>query len=297
MYDIIIIGGGVAGFSAAMYTGRFNMKTLLIGENFGGTVLSAHKIENYPGINSIQGPELARNIEEHAKKYKIEVKESRVVEIKKGKGAFKVLTETKKFETKTLLIATGSEKKKSTIKGAKEFNNKGVHYCAVCDGPVYSGKDVAVVGGNDSAAKSALFLAQYAKKVYLIYRKENIRAEPIYTRQITKDKKIQIINNTNITEIKGGKFVNSVVLDNGKELPVEAVFFEIGHIPSSGLFGKLGIKINKNGEIIIDKFACTNIPGIFAAGDVTDIDFKQVVTAAGFAVLGAYSAFRYIKGT
>lgn len=299
MYDIIIIGGGVVGFGAAMYAGRFNMKTLLIAESFGGTITTADKVKNYPGFRSIKGADLAKKIEEHAREYDIDIKEEKVARIKKEKDFFNIFTEKEKFSSKTILFATGSKKRESNVKGAKEFNNKGVHYCAVCDGPVYEGKNVAVIGGSDSAAKSALFLTQHAEKVYIIYRKAKIRAEPIYYKQVIDNKKIEMLTNTNITEIKGDKFVKAVVLDNEykgkKEIKVKAVFFEIGQIPLSSLTEELGVKTNKKGEIIIDKYSSTNIPGVYAGGDVTDIDFKQVVTGVSQGVLAVFSAFKYIK--
>jgi len=299
MHGIIIIGGGVVGFGAAMYSGRFNMKTLVIAESFGGTILTADKVKNYPGFKEISGEELAERIEEHARDYNIEVKEEKAVKIKKEKDSFKVITGQAEYSGKTVLIATGSKKRQADIPGAKEFNNKGVHYCAVCDGPVYEGKIVGVVGGSDSAAKSALFLSQHAKKVYIIYRKPKIRAEPIYYKNVMENKKIEVINNTNITEIKGDKFVNSVVLDNEykgkKEIKVEAVFFEIGQIPLSNLIEGLGVKTNEKGEIIIDKYSCTNIPGVYAGGDVTDINFKQVATGISQGILAVFSAFKFVK--
>lgn len=299
MYDLVIIGGGVVGFGAAMYAGRFNMKTLVIAESFGGTILTADDVKNYPGFKSIKGHELAKKIEDHAKEYKIDIKEEKAVKVSKDNESFKVITDKGEYSGKTVLIATGSKKREANMPGAKEFNNKGVHYCAVCDGPVYSGKTVAVVGGSDSAAKAALFLSQHAEKVYIIYRKAKIRAEPTYYDNVIKNEKIEMITNTNITEIKGGKFVNSVVLDkdyNGSnELSLDAVFFEIGQIPLSNLIEELGVKSNEKGEIIIDKYSCTNVPGVYASGDVTDIVFKQVVTGVSQGVLAVFSAFKYIK--
>ncbi len=300
MHDLIIIGGGVVGFSAAMYAGRFNMKTLVIAESFGGTILTADKVRNYPGFKLIKGVELAKRIEEHAHDYDIEVKEEKAVKIQKEKDFFKVITEEREYLGKTVLIATGSKKREAGMPGAKEFNNKGVHYCAVYGGHVYKGKTTAVVGGSDSAAKSALFLTKYAEKVYIIYRKAKIRAEPIYYKQVMENKKIEMITNTNITEIKGDKFVQAVVLDNEykgkKELSLDAVFFEIGQIPLSSLIEDLKVRTNEKGEIIIDKYSCTNLPGVYAAGDVTDINFKQVATGNSQGILAVFSAFKFIKG-
>jgi len=185
------------------------------------------------------------------------------------------------------------------MKGAEEFKNKGVHYCALCDGALYKEKIVSVIGGSDTAAKEALLLAQNAKKVYIIYRGEKIRPEPVNGKLIEKNKKIEVINNTNVTEIQGDKMVNKVILDREysgtKELALTGVFGAIGHIPLSDLAAKLGVKINKKNEIMIDRDSKTNVKGIFAAGDVVDSGFKQAITGVGEGVVAVYSAYTYIN--
>ena len=185
------------------------------------------------------------------------------------------------------------------MKGAEEFKSKGVHYCALCDGALYKDKVVAVIGGSDTAAKEALLLAQHAKKVYIIYRKEKIRAEPINLKLIEKNNKIEIINNTNVVEILGDKLVNKVILDkeyNGsRELTLNGIFGAIGHIPLSDLAVKLGVKINNKKEIMIDRESKTNVKGIFAAGDVVDSGFKQAITGVAEGVVAAHSAYSYIN--
>lgn len=186
------------------------------------------------------------------------------------------------------------------MKGALEFESKGVHYCALCDGALFKNKIVAVIGGSDSAAKEALLLSEYAEKVYIIYRKERIGPEPINLERIKRNKKIIVITKTNVLEIKGDKFVNEVVLDNkfkGKNiLRLDGVFGAIGSDPLSDLAKKLGVKINNKKEIIIDhKTSKTNIPGIYAAGDVADKEFKQAITGVAEGVTATYSAYRYIN--
>lgn len=185
------------------------------------------------------------------------------------------------------------------MKGAEEFKNKGVHYCALCDGALFQNKAVAVVGGSDTAAKEALLLAQYAKQVYIIYRGDKIRPEPVNGKLIEKNKKIEVMTKTNVVEIKGDKFVNKVVLDREhdgkKELALNGVFGAIGHIPLSDLAVKIGVKINKRNEIVIDRDSKTNVPGIFAAGDVVDSGFKQAITGVGEGVVAAHSAYQYVK--
>src|SRR3989338_11489489 len=178
MYDLVIIGGGVAGLGAALYAGRFQMKTALIAENLGGTIVLTNDIANYPGFRQITGMDLAGKLEEHVKDYAVKIVESKATKIEKCKeGCFKVFTGKERYHTKTIIFATGTEWRKLNVPVEKEFTGKGVHYCALCDGAFYKGKTIAVVGGSDSAAKEALLLTEYGKKVYIIYRKEKIRAE------------------------------------------------------------------------------------------------------------------------
>jgi len=197
------------------------------------------------------------------------------------------------------LISTGTKHRNLDVPGEKEFTGKGVSYCAVCDGAFFGGKEVAVIGGSDSAAKEALFLSEHASKVYIIYRKEKIRAEPINTERVEKNKKIQIINNTNVLEIKGEGMVTGVTLDRAykgsKEFKLGGVFIEVGKLPRSALAKSLGVKLAKNGEIIVDKDMNTNIPGVYAAGDVISGGFKQAITAAAQGVTATNSAFDYVK--
>ena len=205
------------------------------------------------------------------------------------------------YQGKSILFATGTKWKKlpDNVKGAKEFENKWVNYCALCDGPLFRDKVVAIVGGSDSAAKDALVLAEHAKKVYIIARGENIRPEPINLERIKKNKRIEIITKTNIKEVKGDYLVKSIILDKpykGKnELQVQGVFVAIGHIILSDLAKKLGVKTNEKGEIIINhKDSSTNIKGIFAAGDVSDKPFKQLITGVADACTAAHSAYEYL---
>lgn len=303
LYDTIIIGTGVVGWATAMYASRLGLKTLIIGEIFGGTIILTHLVENYPGFKKLTGHELSEKIEQHAREYDIHILNDKVAGVKKKAKEFLVETEDKKsFKAKTIILCTGTEVRKLEAPGEKEFENKGVHYCALCDGPLYKGKVMGVIGGSDSAAKEALFLTEYAKKVYIIYRKEKIRAEPINAKRVDekiKQGKIEIINNTNVIEIKGNKTVNKVILDKpykgSKEFPLDVLFIEIGHVPRNKLAKQLGIKLNSKGEIIINRKSQTDITGIFAAGDVTDAEFKQAITGVGEGVAAAYQAYKYVK--
>lgn len=299
MYDVIIIGAGISALGAAIYCGRFQLKTLVIGEKLGGTIILTDDISNYPGFKKITGMDLFDKIKEHTKDYNIEILEKKVWKVEKHPACFHVSTREKIYKTKTIIFATGTEWRKLNIPGEKEFTNKGVHYCALCDGAVYKDKIMGVVGGSDSAAKEALLLSEYGKKVYIIYRKEKIRAEPINLKRVEQNKKIEIINNTNIKEIKGDKFVNSVILDNpykgSKELKLDALFIEIGHIPISELVKQIGVKTNQKGEIITNKeTSATNIKGVYACGDVADNKFKQAITGVAEGVIAAYNVYQYI---
>lgn len=300
MYDVGIIGGGPAGLSAAMYAGRLKLKTLVLTKERGGTIITTNDIMNWPGIKKISGMELAKQLEEHALDYPdVEIKDAMVTGIKKKGDNFVIATQSGEYEAKTVIFAAGTEVRKLGIPGEEEFAGKGVHYCALCDGYFYKDKTLAVIGGSDSAAKEALVLTQWASKVYMIYRKGQIRAEPVNLEKIEKSDKIEIINNTNVTEIKGGENVDALVLDeeyNGsKELKVDGVFVEIGRVPGTVLVKDAGVKLNEKGEVVVNKKAETNVPGFFAAGDVTDSAFKQAIGASAEGVMAAYSAYIYLE--
>jgi len=306
-YDFLILGGGGTGLAAAMYGARLGLKTLVLGSTYGtelpigGIITTTNIVENYPGFTKITGPQLAKNLEDHTRSYKlVTIKNERASDVKKLRNYFIVKTEKGQYSAKTILFATGTKWKKLNIPGSKEFEHKGVNYCALCDGPLFRDKIVAVVGGSDSAAKDALLLTEYATRVYIISRSEQIHPEPINMGRIKANKKIEIINNTNLTEIKGDKLVASVVLDkpykNSKELKLEGVFIDIGHIILSDLAKPLGVKLDKSGAIKINHMTSeTNVPGIFAAGDVTDKQFKQLITGVADGCTAAYSAYEYIK--
>ncbi len=300
-YDLVIIGGGVSGFGTAIYAGRFQMKTVIVAEQLGGTIVFTNDVANYPGFKSITGIDLATRIQEHAQEYNVEIVQESVIKVEKcPEGCFKVFTDNnKRLHTKTILFATGTEWRQLNVPGEKEFTGKGVHYCAMCDGTFYKDKVIGVVGGSDSAAKEALLLAEYGKEVYIIYRREKIRAEPINLKRVMENEKITIINNTNVKEIRGNKFVESVILDKSfrgsNEFKLDALFIEIGHIPLSDLARNIGVKLNEKSEIIIDRESKTNINGVYAAGDVADTKFKQAITGVAEGVSAAYSAYHYIN--
>jgi thioredoxin reductase (NADPH) len=302
LYDMIIVGSGCAGLGAAMYAGRLAMKVLVLGELRGGTITTTNIVENYPGFISLTGLELAQKLEEHAKAYpSVEIKDEKVSKIaKKADGKFAVTTDAGTHESKTVIFATGTEWKKLGVPGEKEFANKGVHYCALCDGAFYKKKTVAVIGGSDSAAKDALVLTEWADKVYVIYRGEKIRPEPVNYERVLANKKIEIIYKTNVTAIHGEKKVNGVTLDkphNGTgKLALDAVFMAIGHLPLSAMAKDAGVAVDAKGYVKINRNSETNVPGFYAAGDVTDTRFKQAIVGVGEAVEAVYSAYLYLGG-
>jgi thioredoxin reductase (NADPH) len=307
VYDVAIIGAGVSGLSAGMYSARLGLKTIIFGKSnsselaIGGVITTTHLVENYPGFNRLSGNELAEKIRAHAEEYDlVEIKEEETKIVKRDKDLFVVSTNKGEYTSKTIIFATGTKWKKLEVPGGIEFENKGVAYCALCDAPLYKNKIVGVIGGGDSAVKDALLLSEYASKVYIIYRGENLRPEPINLERVKKNKKIVIINNTNVIEVKGNKRIESLILDKSyegkKELKIDGLFVAIGHIVLSELAEKIGVKLNDKKEIIINHKSCeTNVKGIFAAGDVADKPFKQAITGVAEGCTASHSAYEYIK--
>lgn len=306
-YDFIILGAGVTGLAAAMYAARLGLKTLCLGASHGselpvgGVITTTNVVENYPGFIRLTGTELSEKIREHTLSYDlVTIKEEKAESVEK-KDYFFVKTDKSIYKGKTILFATGTKWRKlpESVRGSREFENRGVNFCALCDGPLFKNRIVAVIGGSDSAAKDALVLTEHAKKVYIIYRGEQIHPEPVNMERIKANKKIEIINKANVVEIRGKQVVESVVLDRehkgSKELKLDGIFVAIGHIALSDLAKPLGVKLNEKGEMIIDhKTSETNIKGVYAAGDVADKPFKQAITGVAEGCTAAYSAYEYI---
>lgn len=305
-YDVAIVGGGPAGLTAAIYAARFRLKAVVLAREPGGLLVNTHLIENWPGEKSLSGAELMEKIQSHAEALGAEIRLAEVDGISKkagkgaGSGTFVLKTDGGEIESRSVLLATGTVHRKLRVPGEEEFHGKGVSYCAVCDAAFFRDKTVCVVGGSDSAAKEALLLAGFAKKVYIIYRKEKIRAEPINAERVAKERKIEIISGTNVVQVKGSRFVESVVLDKpfkgSKELKLEGVFVDIGYEPQSGLAKKLGAKLTPGGEIIAGPDGATSVPGVYAAGDVTSSGFRQAVTAAAQGASACNSIYNFILG-
>lgn len=294
-HDFIILGSGPAGLAAAIYARRYELRTLVIGELHGGTVTQTSTIENYPGIESISGIELGKNFAKHAKHLGAELLAGAVTSVSKSGDHFLVHVGKSVYSAKSILFATGTEHRKLGVSGEKEFTHRGVSYCATCDAAFFKNKTVAVVGGSDSAVKESLILAEHAKKVFIIYRGRMARAEPITLRRMEANPKIELLTDVNVLEIYGDKVVRGVRLDTGTDLPLDGVFVEVGRIPRSAMAQGLGVACNEKGEIKINRQSCTNVPGIFAAGDVTDSDWKQVIIAVAEGARAAASAFDHAR--
>lgn len=302
IYDTIIIGAGPAGLTASIYASRYKLLNLVIGKLIGGTITYASEIKNFPGFPSISGTELGQKMAEQAKELGAEILIDGVKEIQK-KETFNVATESgKEFSARTIIITTGTERRKLNIPGEKEFLGKGVSYCATCDAPFFKDKTVVLVGGSNAACSGAIHLADYAQKVFLIYRKSELRAEPVWVEEVKKNPKIEIIYNTNLVEILGdGQKVIGAKLDaphNGNEiLKTDGVFIEAGGIPASQLIKKLGIAVDENDYIKVDERMKTKVEGIFAAGDVTTgcLVLSQAITASAQGAIASNTAFEYLK--
>ena len=296
MYDLIIIGAGPAGITAAVYAARKKMNFLVIAKDVGGQTALSGDIENYTGYQFITGPDLTMKFEEHMKKYGINWKENEeVVKVTGVSGVISVKTAGDTYEAKTAIIASGARWRELGIPGEKEFKNKGLTYCATCDGPLFAGRDVAVIGGGNSGLEATLQLMKIAKSVRLIEASPRLTGDRIMQDKIRIAENVTVLENTKVTAVLGEKLVSGIKINtNGKEqtLPLQGVFVEIGLMPISE-FAE-GIDRNEYKEIKINSRNETNIPGIFAAGDVTDVPEKQIIIAAGEGSKATLSAFRYL---
>ena len=301
-YDLIIIGGGPAGITAGIYAARQRLNTLLITKEFGGQIaLKAINIENYPGFKEISGLDLTKKFEEHLRKQEIKIEMDEVGKIEKKVKNFLIYTLGKNvFETKTVIIATGGDPRPLEVPGEKEFLGKGVSYCTNCDAPMFSEKIVAVIGGGNAGFEAAIALSRWAKKIYILEYGEKVNADLENQERVKKIKKIEIINNAQAKEIKGEKFVNSLIyLDRKTEkeisLAVEGVFIEIGRQPATS-FVKGLVEFNEKDEIKTNPFTGqTSCSGLFTAGDCDNIPYKQIVIAAGEGAKAAISAYAYLE--
>jgi thioredoxin reductase (NADPH) len=302
IYDVLILGAGPAGLTAAIYAARYNLNTLVISKDFGGTANLAPELENWPGFIG-SGIELMNKFKEQAESFGAKFHEGEISNVQKEGDYFVAQVNQEKIKGKSIIVCLGTEHKKLDIFGEKEFLGKGVSYCATCDGNFFRNKTVTVVGGANSAASAALYLSTICKKVYILYRKHEMRCEPISLNKLKEKKNVEIIYFARPTEILGEKKVKKVkaiVEEPGKEkkeieLEIDGIFIEIGATPLTDVIKKLNIQLNCDGYIDTDKAMKTTIEAIFAAGDNTNNSLKQVVTASGEGAVAAKSAYEYLK--
>lgn len=303
IYDLIIIGAGPAGMTSGVYAARKKLKTLIISKDIGGQAAWSSDIENYLGFSMITGADLVGKFEHHLEEFKDDV-ELRVVISgvkklsKKGKNFQVELGDGQKEHARAIIIAGGKVPRELGVEGEKEFLNKGVTYCSWCDGPLFKNKDVAIVGGGNSALDSALNVSKIVNQIYMINITPELTGDPVMIDKVTDMPKIRILNNTEVVGIEGHKTVETIRIksrDGGlqKDLPVSGVFIEVGFLPATDYLKDL-IRLNKLGEIVIDKENMTSVAGIFAAGDITDILEKQIITAAGEGAKAAIQASKYL---
>ncbi len=295
LYDLIIIGGGPAGITAAIYSARNKIDFMMITINIGGQVVLSSEIENYTGFQYITGEELKAKFQEHLEKYKFRLEIEEVKKIEKENSLFKIITDSNFYLSKTVIVATGRRPKELRVPGEKEFKNRGVTYCAICDAPLFEGLDVAVIGGGNSGLEAVLQLIKIAKSINLIEINPQLKADKVLIEKAMASDKVRIWTNTRVEEIIGDKVVKGIkIKKNDKEilLPVQGVFIEIGSIPNSEIVDF--VDKNEYGEIIVNCKCETNVPGLFAAGDVTNVPEKQIVVAAGEGCKAALSAFKYL---
>lgn len=303
MHDIAIIGLGCAGYTAAIYAARYKMSVFLVGAEAGGLGNTAAEVGNWPGEIEITGPDLMEKFKKHAESFEnVTLKIARVEKIEKIEGGFRMhLDDGGSVETKTIVFAMGSNKRHLGVPGEEAFSGKGVTYCATCDAFFYRGKTVAVIGGGDSAVEGAAIAAQVAKKVYLIHRRNEFRAEPFWVDRVKAKDNVTFVLENQITEVFGDQKVTGIKLgtpfEGASELAVDGVFIEIGADPATKLAQSIGCQVDGKGYLSVDPAMRTAVPGVFGAGDITSGSnyFAQFVTAAGEGATAANSAFNYLQ--
>lgn len=300
MFDTIIIGAGPTGMAAAIYAARRMMKTLVISKNIGGQVIWASDIKNYPGLGFVGGIELINKMSQQVKDLGVEIKTEEVKKIiKNNQGNFIIETGKTKYESKTIIIAMGLAPKQLKLANENELTGRGISYCANCDGPLFKGKTVAVAGGGNAALDAAEVMSKIATKVYLIYRKPQFKAFESLIAAVKNKSNVEIILNSEITEIIGSEKLEKLKIISNvsqklRELKVDGLFIEVGHEPKTELVADL-VERDTLGQVVVDLSGKTSCNGIFAAGDVTQSEYKQIVIGCGQGAVAALSAYKYLQ--
>lgn len=305
-YDLIIVGAGPAGLAASIYASRYKLDHLVIGAVSGGYLKEIHALENFPGFISISGQDLIQKMTEQVENFGAVIKNESVMAIEKleKENVWKVESsngKTNEYKTKTIILAMGTERRRMNIPGEKEFLGKGVSYCATCDGMFFRDKTVSVIGGGNAAAAVAMELTTFASKIYLVHRGEEMMAEPFWLDKIKDDPKVELVKNSNVIEIRGNEKVERIVLEepynDHTSLKTDGVFIEIGSEPNVPIVQKISVEMDKDRYIKTAPDQSTNLPGIYAAGDITTNSnkFRQVLTACSEGSIAADSVYRRLK--
>ena len=297
MLDVAIVGAGAAGFAAGIYSARSKLVVGIFGSEIGGTTAKAFEIENYPGFEKILGRDLAEKMRQHAFGLGVQIFQDTVQNVEKVGSEFHLRTVQGNFKARAIVLATGTRHRHLGAKGEQEFAGKGVSFCATCDGFFFKDKKVAVIGGGDSAATAAIFLGEVCREVFVIFRKNEMRAEPFWVDKILQNKKIKLLPQTNVLEFCGGAKLESLQLDSGKALPVDGAFVQIGADPENALAKELQVETDRRGFLKVDHAQQTSVDGVFAAGDCTNgsDNFEQVATAISEGAIAARNIFLWLK--
>ncbi|MDD3301964.1 MAG: FAD-dependent oxidoreductase [Candidatus Gracilibacteria bacterium] len=291
-YDVIIIGAGSAGLPAGMYASRYNLKNLIIGSMFGGALATSHKVENYPGTLSASGKHIMDNFRKHAEESGSEFLQDTVARVEKNDNLFLIKTVSgKEFNSRFVVYATGNKYKKVGFKGEEEFLGKGVSYCATCDAMFFKNRDVAIIGGGNTALTEALFLSDICRKVYLIHRRDTFRAESVRVEKIKNTENIELVLNEEVESVSGSMFMEEIYLKSGKILKADGIFVAVGNEPDTKIIDCMAPKKDEDGCLIVDQRQETSIAGLYAAGDVTTNSnkFRQTIMSAAEGCLAANS--------
>ncbi len=294
MHDVAIIGGGIAGLTSAIYTTRRELKTAVISLNPGGQMATTPDIENWPGEEMINGAMLSTKVQKQAQKFGAEIKMGMVSKVAKINNGFEIEFGKEKIQAKSLILSYGKLPRKLNIPNEKELEGKGISYCINCDGQFFKGKDVAIIGGGNSALEAAITMSTIGDKIYLIHRKDEFRGEKILIEKVKSLKNIELILNDEITKIEGSEKLEKVITKNGKELLVSGLFVEIGYVADSSIVSDL-VDVDDSNLIKVNVNQETSQKGVFAAGDITDQPFQQLVIASGQGATAALSAFKYLQ--